>query len=85
MMRNRIDLLNQIQPYVGVYYSQEYVQKKILRMSDKEIDQMNEEIKKMQASQEQMMQQGQDGQPGAEQQQPQQTPSLPGPINQGDQ
>lgn len=85
VMRNRIDLLNQIQPYVGVYYSQEYVQKKILRMSDKEIEQMDKEIKKMQAAQEQMMlQQGEDGQPGAEQQ-PQQTPSLPGPINKGDQ
>ncbi|NCZ69163.1 MAG: portal protein [Actinobacteria bacterium] len=43
-MRNRIDLLNQVQPYVGFYFSKQYVQRKILRMSDEDIEDMNEEI-----------------------------------------
>jgi hypothetical protein len=43
-LRNRIDLLNQIQPFVGAYFSQEYVKKNILRMSDKEISDMEAQI-----------------------------------------
>lgn len=43
-LRNRIDLLNQIQPFVGAYYSQEYVMKNVLRMSDKEMKEMKSQI-----------------------------------------
>jgi hypothetical protein len=43
-LRNRIDLLNQVQPFVGAYYSQDYVMKNILRMSDKEIQEMKTQI-----------------------------------------
>ena len=43
-MRNRIDLLMQIQPFVGAYYSQDYVMKNILRMSEKEIAAMKRQI-----------------------------------------
>jgi hypothetical protein len=43
-MRNRIDLLMQIQPFVGAYYSQDYVMKNILRMSEKEIAAMKTQI-----------------------------------------
>jgi hypothetical protein len=43
-LRNRVDLLNQIQPFVGAYYSQDYVMKNILRMSDKEIQEMKKQI-----------------------------------------
>jgi len=43
-LRNRIDLLNQVQPFVGAYYSQDYVMKNILRMSDKEILEMKTQI-----------------------------------------
>jgi hypothetical protein len=32
-IRNRIDLLNQIQPFVGMYFSKDYVMKNILRMT----------------------------------------------------
>ena len=39
-IRNRIDLLNQLQPYVGTYFSKEYVRKKILRFSDEEIEEI---------------------------------------------
>lgn len=45
ILRNRIDLLTQIQPYIGTYYSPEYVQKKILRLTDKEIEQINKQNK----------------------------------------
>lgn len=43
-MRNRIDLLNQVQPYVGFYFSKKYVQRNILRLSDDDIEDMDEEI-----------------------------------------
>lgn len=43
-MRNRIDLLNQLQPYVGVYYSRNYIKKEVLRMTDDEIETMESEI-----------------------------------------
>ena len=43
-MRNRIDLLNQVQPYVGFYFSKKYVQRNILRLSDEDIEDMDEEI-----------------------------------------
>ena len=43
-MRNRIDLLNQISPYVGFYFSKKYVQRHVLRLSDEDIQDMLEEI-----------------------------------------
>lgn len=42
--RNQIDLLNMAQPYVGTYFSQRFIMKNILRMSDKEIQIMKSEI-----------------------------------------
>lgn len=42
--RNRIDLLNQIQPFVGSYFSKNYVMKNVLRMTDNDIKQMEAEI-----------------------------------------
>ncbi len=44
-LRNQLDLLNMITPYVGTYYSQKYVKKNVLRMSDKDIDTLETEIK----------------------------------------
>lgn|SRR5574343_546129 len=38
ILRNRIDLLNQVQPYVGTYFSMEYVNKEILKLTDEEIE-----------------------------------------------
>jgi len=43
-LRNRIDLLNQIQPYVGIYFSQAYVKKTILRQTDDDIENMSLEL-----------------------------------------
>ena len=43
-VRNRVDLLNQIQPFVGYYFSKDYVMKNVLRMTDKDVKQMEAEI-----------------------------------------
>jgi hypothetical protein len=43
-LRNRIDVLNQMQPYVGTYYSKNFVMRNVLRLSDDEIDSMKEEM-----------------------------------------
>ena len=43
-MRNRVDLLTQVQPFIGAYFSQQYVMAEVLRMSKKDIDQMKEQI-----------------------------------------
>ena len=42
--RNQIDLLNMAQPYVGTYFSQRFIMKNVLRMSDKDIQSMKSEI-----------------------------------------
>ena len=50
MMRERIGLANEISPYVGKYFSIEYVRKNILQQSDEDIieidNQIADEIKK---------------------------------------
>lgn len=43
-LRNRIDLLNQVQPYVGAYFSKQYIRKHILRLSDEDIEMMEMEM-----------------------------------------
>ena len=43
-MRNRIDLLNLVEPYIGTYYSREYVKKNILRQSDGEIEDITQQM-----------------------------------------
>jgi hypothetical protein len=44
MMRNRVELLNQVQPYVGTYYSKSYIRKNLLHLTDDEIDNIEKEI-----------------------------------------
>lgn len=43
--RNRVDVLNQMAPYVGVYFSKDYVRKNVLRLSEDEIEQIEQENK----------------------------------------
>jgi len=43
-MRNKLDILNQVQPFVGLYFSKEYVMKKVLRFSEKEMENMQAQI-----------------------------------------
>lgn len=44
LMKERLGLLMQIDPYTGRYYSQSWVQRNVLRMTDDDIKQMQEEI-----------------------------------------
>ena len=43
-LRNRVDILNQIQPYIGTFFSKQYVMKNILRMTDDDIQRIEGEI-----------------------------------------
>ena len=45
LMQNRLDMLGTIESYVGTYFSKEYVRKHILRMSDDEIQEIEDQIK----------------------------------------
>ena len=45
ILRDRLDMLGQIESYVGTYFSQEYVKKQILRMTDEEISDIDAQIK----------------------------------------
>ena len=46
LLRERVEMLDAVQSYVGTFFSKEYVLKKVLRMNDAEIDQMQDQIKK---------------------------------------
>ena len=50
LLRERIGLANEITPYVGKYYSIEYIRKNVLRQTDEDIididNQIADEIKK---------------------------------------
>jgi hypothetical protein len=45
ILRERLDMLGQIESYVGTYYSKEYVRKHILRMNDDTIEEIENQIK----------------------------------------
>ena len=47
-MRNRLDLLSQAQPFIGKYYSDDYVRKNILRLSDDEVTEIAAEMEQAQ-------------------------------------
>ena len=44
LMKERLGLLSQVDPYTGRYYSQAWIQRNVLRMSDDEIKEMQTEI-----------------------------------------
>jgi len=45
ILRERLDMLGQIESYVGTYFSKEYVKKQVLRMTDDEIEEIDNQIK----------------------------------------
>jgi hypothetical protein len=45
LISERLGILATIEPYIGKYYSQEYVRKRILRQTDSEIIEINQQIK----------------------------------------
>ena len=46
LIENRINTLEQIQSYIGTFFSKEYVLKKVLRMNDAEIDEMQDQVRR---------------------------------------
>ena len=44
MMNERVGLAATVEPYLGKYYSTEYLRKKVLRQSDSEIKEIDEQI-----------------------------------------
>ena len=46
LLQNRLQILGTIDPYVGRYYSQEWVKKNVLQMTDEDIEEMQKQIEK---------------------------------------
>ena len=74
LLRERLNMLGMIDPYVGRWYSQEWVRKNVLQMTDDEIEEIEKQIEsepssEPQEGQEQDMQQDQ-GQDMQQQQEP---------------
>jgi len=44
VMRERLDMLSQVEPYVGQFFSKEWIKKNILKMSDEEIEEIEDQI-----------------------------------------
>ena len=44
LLRDRLEVLGTLEPYIGQYFSKKYVQKQVFRMSDDEIDSMQKEM-----------------------------------------
>ena len=46
IMREQFEMMREVGEYIGQYFSREYVYKKVLRMTDEDIDEMNKQIDK---------------------------------------
>ena len=44
ILRNRIAMLSEIDPFAGKYYSHEWIRRKVLRQSDEEMEEIDEQI-----------------------------------------
>ena len=44
LMTERLNIMVAIEPYIGTYYSRDYVKRKVLRQTDEEIEEMNQEM-----------------------------------------
>jgi hypothetical protein len=75
ILNQRLDTLNRIQPYVGTYYSMNYIKRFVLKQTDEEIDEIEKEVKQEAEEMAAMMPQ-QPGLPGEVPQGP--NPVLPG-------
>ena len=69
VLRDRITMLRDIDDYAGKYYSHEWIRRNVLRQSDEEIEEIDEQIQdEMDNPQYNQPDPNQEGQPGAEQQ-----------------
>ena len=44
ILRERLDMLGTVEPYLGNFFSKRWIQKNVLRQTDEEIEQMSIEI-----------------------------------------
>ena len=44
LLRDRLEILNTMEPYIGEWFSKEYVQKHVFRMTEDEIEDMKKSI-----------------------------------------
>ena len=44
LMTERLNIMVAIEPYIGTYYSRDYVKRKVLRQTDEEIEEMSQEM-----------------------------------------
>jgi hypothetical protein len=44
LLKERIGLLRDLEPYIGKYYSHDFIRKQILKQNDKEIENMDKQI-----------------------------------------
>lgn len=83
MLRERMQTLQLVDPYVGKYYSQMWVRKQILRQTDQEIEEMDAEIEQEppgpQELEQMQMQQQMDAQQAQASQEEEPTPDNPAP------
>ena len=50
LMNERLNLMTQIEPYIGTYYSRDYVKRKILRQTEEEMIEMDKEMEEENAT-----------------------------------
>ena len=50
LMNERLNLMTQIEPYIGTYYSRDYVKRKVLRQTEEEMIEMEKEMEEENAS-----------------------------------
>jgi hypothetical protein len=60
ILMNRMNVLQQLEPYVGRFFSQEYVRKEILKMNDEDIRNTERQIKQESGSETEQPQDGND-------------------------
>jgi hypothetical protein len=66
LISTRMTLLNQVQPFVGVYYSQAWVKKHVLHLNEEEVEDIEEQMEEEAAAQEELINQQMQQQAAAE-------------------
>ena len=46
LLRDRLEILNSLEPFIGNYFSKEYVHKHVFRMTEEEVELMQKQIDK---------------------------------------
>jgi hypothetical protein len=66
MMRERIQLAQQLEGYVGKYFSNEYIRTKILKQNEQEIEEIDKQIEEEAASEQPQQEEPQKEEPKEE-------------------